>query len=1140
MELVPKEIIKFEEKGDQIDLLGNKGVKLLKLWGSCIPIPYGFIISTNMSEKYYYSKKSVKIKIFDEVIKKLKSIEKYAGKQLGNIEKPLFLSATSSSINPTLGLTNTIQNIGIDENIVKTKIALNENSMFYIELYIRFIKQFCTLIIGVEQSTINHIINEYNDNIAGSFNLEKDFMIFSERINKLVFEYTSNTNSLDKYEEIKLIIEYILSCNDIFKKKESKTAIIIQEMVFGDIGKNSGSGIIFSRNPLDGKKGLYGYYSPNTPIQDIYSGKKSPVTIKECKFNSKIKDSLQKINQTIEKIFSTPQEYTFINQEGRLYVLETWPLSLKTEAIPKIAVDMVAEGIIDKKNAIMMIEPKVIKKLISKQIDLTISRRQILSGQPVSSGVITGRVLFDPTDIGSLFPTEPLILVRNFISPEDVIFLKQVKGILTCKGGINSHASIIAKGLGKCCVVGANQAYVDEENEKLIVGSKKIDKGDWLTIDGYTGNVYKGKLFFPPSKSNTNFNRILKWADEIRSIGIRANCDVGETAKLAIEHGAEGIGLCRTEHIFLSSSERVLIQRYLLSSDKNEKRLLLKKIQEVLENSIVEILSAMDGRPVYIRTFDFLMHEILPRTEEEINQLLCGTNYNKKYITSRNNQLLSITPMLGIRGCRIGIFYPDLIKTQYVSLFNAAVKLSKLGKKPKLSITIPFIMETRELLAQKELINKVKDEICNVNNIELDFEIGVMVEQPRTVFILDQIVPYIDFISFGTNDLTQLTFGLCRDNSSLILDSYLDKNYFTENPFIVLDEIGVGKLIQIGISCAKSKKPGIEFGICGEQVSNEKTISFCIDNELNYISCNPHELVSTRLIAAKATIEREKNIPKYCDDSIKDNMERNWSIIFINQIKDLQKIGSYVEAQEIARRWGLEVCKKYDISYSHNWKFIKRNIVDRWFGKREYKRFLPGWSMDDIFDYAKKNPGKSFRVSLFPDNIACHAVSYPLPADSFDDWPSTISNIDKNITMEIFPEPPQNNVCFRVYSAVDESNIEIGFGQAMHVFEAEQGIHPIVGATKIDDQYTYFEENYDKMNAARFNELKKHINNMIKKHAETIQSKCYWVRKALGVEYVLIEGYYDPEKPDNILICDIDLPLDIAFIVKNEMGVEVV
>jgi len=868
-------------------ILGGKGVNLSLMAKLGLPVPPGFTISTKVCDYFYKNNKKIPKKILNQAYKEIKIIENITKKKFGDLSNPLLISVRSGSRVSMPGMMDTILNLGLND---KTVIALKKktsNGRFAKDSYRRFIQMYSNVVLGIESYLFEDLIENYKltkgvlqdteleeDDWDGLIKNFKDIVkskskkIFPQNVNEQLYGAISavflswNSKRAKVYRKINYIPE------------KWGTAVNVQAMVFGNMGDNCATGVAFTRNPSTGKKEIFGEYLINAQGEDVVAGTRTPQYIlkkSRTAANSKhlsLEESMPKIFQQLKKIFSQlekkyrdMQDIEFTVENNKLWMLQTRSGKRTANAAIKIAVDMVNEKLISKKEAVLRVDPNILDTLLHPTLDEKAKKEIIASGLPASPGAASGRVTFS-ADEAERFKEQmqDTILVRMETSPEDINGMHAAKGILTARGGMTSHAAVVARGMGKPCVSGSSEIKIDYENKLFEAGSYKVKEGDIITIDGGSGKVMLGKV--PTVKSNISgdFSKLMGWADKYRKLKVRSNSETPSDTKIARDFGAEGIGLCRTEHMFFDEKRIVSVRQMILSKTLSDRKEALTKILPYQRNDFVEIFKIMNGLPVTVRLLDPPLHEFLPKTEKDIDNIAKELNISNKDIKARITELHEQNPMLGHRGCRLGISYPEIYQMQCQAIFEALAVCKK--KKIKLvipEIMIPLVSTAAEIEIMRDLVDKKADEVQKIHSIKIKYYVGTMIELPRAALRAKDIAKFADFFSFGTNDLTQTTFGISRDDSGKFLNDYVENKIFNKDPFVSIDERGVGELIEIGSKRGRMQKKSLKIGICGEHGGDPASIEFCEKNKLNYVSCSPFRVPIARLAAAQAWLKKKKN-----------------------------------------------------------------------------------------------------------------------------------------------------------------------------------------------------------------------------------------------------------------------------------------
>ncbi len=870
---------KAEGTGDMKDLLGGKGAGLAEMTNAGIPVPPGFTITTEMCT-YFYQHNEKLPDGFDEELKKyLKRLEKVTGKKFGSPENPLLVSVRSGAKFSMPGMMDTILNLGLNDEVVKGLAKISGDERFAYDAYRRFIQMFGNVVMGIDKNKFEKYLEEKKEEKGLKYDSEltgDDLKDIVKKYKQVYKEETGEEFPQDPMVQLKRAIEAVFkSWNNpraITYRKLNKipddlgTAVNIVTMVFGNMGYDSGTGVGFTRNPATGEKEFYGEYLTNAQGEDVVAGIRTPKPISELKKEMpEVYNQLVEITQRLEKHYRDVQDFEFTIEKGTLYMLQTRTGKRTPLAAVKIAVDMVEEGLITKEEGIMRVEPSQIDQLLHPILDPKVKVEPIAKGLPASPGAASGKVVFTADEAEEKAKKEPVILVRVETSPDDIHGMNAAKGILTSRGGMTSHAAVVARGMGKPCIVGCGALQVDEARKIVKVGDKEIKEGEWITIDGGTGNVMLGKVPTIEGGITGEFKKLMDWADEIRKIGVRTNADTPQDAKKAREFGAEGIGLCRTEHMFFAPERLPIVQEMIMAETEEDRKKALDKLLPFQKDDFKGIFKEMDGFPVIIRTLDPPLHEFLPKREELMVEIALMKERKedrkkieeKEKILKRVEQLHEFNPMLGHRGCRLGITYPEITEMQARAIIEASCELAKEGIKVIPEIMIPLVGNVNELANQKEVVVEVAEEVMRKYDVKIKYMVGTMIEVPRAALTADQIAKEAEFFSFGTNDLTQMTLGFSRDDAVKFLFFYLDKKILNDDPFMTLDQEGVGQLVEMGIKKGRSTNPNLEVGICGEHGGDPESVKFCHRVGMNYVSCSPYRVPVARISAAQAVIEEK-------------------------------------------------------------------------------------------------------------------------------------------------------------------------------------------------------------------------------------------------------------------------------------------
>jgi pyruvate,orthophosphate dikinase len=863
-------------------LLGGKGANLAEMTRIGLPVPPGFTITTEACAHYYKNNEQWPEGLEEEILANLKQLEEKSGKKFGDPNNPLLVSVRSGAPVSMPGMMDTILNLGLNDEVVEGLAKLTGDKRFAYDCYRRFIQMFGNVVMGIDHSKFEAILDEVKEEVGAKLDTDLDAEALKKVIQKYKELYKKETGEdfpQEPYEQLKRAI------NAVFESWNNKraityrkihgipddwgTAVNVQMMVFGNMGFDSGTGVGFTRNPSTGEKEYYGEYLLNAQGEDVVAGIRTPKPIVEMeKELPKAFEELKKVYEILEKHYKDMQDFEFTIEKGKLYLLQTRTGKRTAQAAIKIAVDMVKEGLIDKKTAILRVDPNQLNQLLHPQIDRSQSIQVLAKGLPASPGAAYGKVVFDADEAEKLGNEgEKVILVRPETTPDDIHGVVAAQGVLTSRGGMTSHAAVVARGMGKPCVAGCEAIKIDLDKKQFTVNGTVVKEGDYITIDGGTGEVILGQVKTIPPQLSGDFQTLLSWADEVRKLGVRANADTPQDAQKALEFGAEGIGLCRTEHMFMAPDRLPSVQRMIMAQSEEERRKALSEIEPMQKGDFKEIFRIMEGKPVTIRLIDPPLHEFLPKLEDLLVEV---TTLRVKGVTGpeleEKENLLKIVrnlheanPMLGLRGCRLGILYPEIVEMQVRAIMEAACELTKEGIKVIPEIMIPLVGHRNEIKVLKEKLDEVAQAVIKEYGVDVSYSFGTMIEVPRAALVADQIAEYAEFFSFGTNDLTQMTFGYSRDDAEgKFLFYYEEKGILEEDPFQVLDQEGVGQLMQMGVQKGRSTRSNLKCGICGEHGGEPKSVKFCHKIGLNYVSCSPFRVPIARLAAAQAAIEAEK------------------------------------------------------------------------------------------------------------------------------------------------------------------------------------------------------------------------------------------------------------------------------------------
>ena len=885
--MVNKQVYLFEE-GDagMKNLLGGKGANLCEMTKIGLPVPPGFAITTEVCVDYYKNGKKMPAGLDGEIASALHKLEKKSGKTFGDPANPLLVSVRSGSRVSMPGMMDTILNLGLNDETVQGLAKLTKNERFAFDAYRRLIQMFSGVVLGVSHDKFEELLEHAKHKKGVKLDMELDAQALKELIDQyknVVLKESGQEFPRDPQQQLKMSINAVFnSWNNqraIVYRKQYKipedwgTAVNVQVMVFGNLGNDCGTGVAFTRNPSTGEKVVWGEYLMNAQGEDVVAGIRTPKPISALKQdNAQVFEEFMKVCAVLEKHYRDMQDVEFTIERGKLYMLQTRNGKRTAQAAVKIAVDLANEGLLTQEEAILRVVPNELDQLLHKSIDPKAKLTIIARGLPGAPGAAVGKVVFDADEAEELAKKgEKLVLVRPETAPDDIHGMIAAQGVLTSRGGLTSHAAVVARGMGKPCVVGCEELRVDVKAKKIFTGKEigksgeeiVVKEGDFITLDGATGNVILGQAPMVEPKLGAEFKKLLEWADKIRKLKVRANADLPTDAEKAFELGAEGVGLCRTEHMFFAPDRLPVVQEMILAHTEEGRKAALAKLLPMQRSDFVGIFKAMHGHPVTIRLIDPPLHEFLPAREEllvEVATLKASKGDAKKIaekesLLARVTQLHEVNPMLGLRGCRLGIVYPEIFEMQAQAIFEAAVQCAKSGIQVRPEVMIPIVSHVNELKFTRASVEKMAKQVMERENTQIEYMIGTMIELPRAALTADEIAEEAEFFSFGTNDLTQTTFGFSRDDAEgKFLGHYVDKKILAVSPFSVLDREGVGKLMKIAVELGRGKKKNLKIGICGEHGGDPSSIEFCHLAGLDYVSCSPFRVPIARLAAAQAVI----------------------------------------------------------------------------------------------------------------------------------------------------------------------------------------------------------------------------------------------------------------------------------------------
>ncbi|MBN2518353.1 MAG: pyruvate, phosphate dikinase [Candidatus Altiarchaeota archaeon] len=871
-----KYLYSFEEGDKNMkNLLGGKGANLAEMTSLGIPVPPGFVITTDVCKAYYANGRKYPSGFNEQIKEYMKKLEDRMGMKFGDPVNPLLVSVRSGAPVSMPGMMDTILNLGINDKVVEALIKKTGNERFAWDAYRRFIQMFGNVVLKVGHEKFEKILQAQKDNRRVKLDTELD----AEDLKKVVKGYktlikkeTGSDFPENPMKQLQMAVDAVFeSWNNprAIKYREIHeisvdlgTAVNVQSMVFGNMGENSGTGVCFTRNPSTGEKEFYGEYLMNAQGEDVVAGIRTPKHLDDMKKElPKLYKELTDIMTDVEKHYKDMQDMEFTIQEGKLYLLQTRNGKRTAQAAVRIAVELVGEKLIDKDAAILRVEPNQLNQLLHKQIDTKAKVKVIAKGLPASPGAAVGKAVFSAERAEELADEEgeKVVLVRNETSPEDIHGMVVAQGILTAKGGMTSHAAVVARGMGKCCVAGAESIRVDEDKKQFSVGDVIVKEGDLISLNGSTGEVILGEAPTVDPEMKGEFGTLMRWADDVRKLGVRTNAETPRDAKVARDFGAEGIGLARTEHMFFEADRIKSMRQMILAGDEKGRRKALDKLLPLQRGDFEELFEIMDGLDVTIRLLDPPLHEFLPNTDEGVKEVAKEMGVSPEKLKDAIKSLHEINPMLGFRGCRLAIVYPEIAEMQTRAIFEAAANVSKKGVKVRPEVMIPVVAAWQEMKINREIVEKTAKQVLEEKKVNIPIRIGTMIELPRAALTADKIAEHAEFFSFGTNDLTQTTYGFSRDDSGKFIPSYIERGILEKDPFEVVDQDGVGQLIQMSVERGRKTRPDLKIGICGEQGGEPRSVAFCHKAGLTYVSCSPYRVPIARLAAAHAALKEKQS-----------------------------------------------------------------------------------------------------------------------------------------------------------------------------------------------------------------------------------------------------------------------------------------
>lgn len=871
-----KYVYAFKEGNkDMRNLLGGKGANLAEMTSIGLPVPRGFTVTTEACNKYYDDGEQISEEIKLQIFEKLEELEQTTGKKMGDLNNPLLVSVRSGARASMPGMMDTVLNLGLNDEVAKNFAVATNNKRFAYDSYRRFIMMFADVVKGYSKSSFERLL----DNIKEEKNAKYDTDLNAEDMYEVAMKFKEVYKDLSgvdfpqnpKVQLIEAVTAVFRSWNNeraiIYRRMNDipgswGTAVNIQEMVYGNKGDDCGTGVAFTRNPSTGENRLYGEYLINAQGEDVVAGVRTPQDISTLKsVMPNVYEEFVKTTQILEKHYRDMQDMEFTIENGKLFMLQTRNGKRTAAAALKIAVDLVKEGMLTKEEALLKVEPKQLDSLLHPNFDIQALKeaKNIATGLAASPGAGCGKIYFSAEDVSAAKEKgEKVLLVRLETSPEDIQGMNDAEGILTIRGGMTSHAAVVARGMGRCCVCGCGELTVNEQEKTLTTKEGVIYKeGDYLSLDGSTGKVYEGIIQTVEPSISGDFEIFMSWADATRTLKVRTNADTPKDARQALAFGAEGIGLCRTEHMFFEESRIFNFRRMIAAETKEQREEALEKILPYQKEDFEGLFEAMGEYPVTIRFLDPPLHEFLPHTDEEIKPLAESLGVSFESLKKRVESLKEFNPMMGHRGCRLAITYPEIAVMQTKAVIEAAINVNQRGGHVVPEIMIPLVGEVRELKYVKNIVCETADKIIKEANAKLNYKVGTMIEIPRAALTADEIAEVAEFFSFGTNDLTQMTYGFSRDDAAKFLDTYYEKQILESDPFARLDQKGVGKLVEIAVTKGRATRPNIKLGICGEHGGDPSSVEFCHKLGLDYVSCSPYRVPIARLAAAQAAIKSE-------------------------------------------------------------------------------------------------------------------------------------------------------------------------------------------------------------------------------------------------------------------------------------------
>ena len=866
-----------EGNANMRELLGGKGANLAEMTNIGLPVPQGFTITTEACTQYYEDGRQINDEIFAEIMEYVEKMEKITGKKFGDLHNPLLVSVRSGARASMPGMMDTILNLGLNEDVVNVIAEKSNNPRWAWDCYRRFIQMYSDVVMEVGKKYFEQLIDQMKEKKGVTLDVELTADDLKELAGQFKAEYKAKIGEefpTDPKEQLMGAIKAVFRSWDnpranVYRRDNDipyswGTAVNVQSMAFGNMGDDCGTGVAFTRNPATGEKKLMGEFLTNAQGEDVVAGVRTPMPIAEMaeKFPEAFKQ-FEDVCKILEDHYRDMQDMEFTVEHGKLYMLQTRNGKRTPAAALKIACDLVDEGMIDEKKAVAMIEPRSLDTLLHPQFDTEVLKKTPVIGKalPASPGAACGKIVFSAEDAKAWKERgEKVVLVRLETSPEDIEGMKASQGILTVRGGMTSHAAVVARGMGKCCVSGCGDIKMDEENKQFELAGKVYHEGDWLSIDGSTGNIYDGAVPTVDASIGGEFGRVMGWADKYRRLGVRTNADNPHDTAQAVKFGAEGIGLCRTEHMFFEADRIPAIREMICADTLEQREKALAKLEPMQQGDFEAMYIALEGRPMTVRFLDPPLHEFVPTEEADIELLAKDMGKSVAEIKNIIASLHEFNPMMGHRGCRLAVTFPEIAAMQTRAVIKAALNVNAAHPEWHIvpEIMIPLVGEVKELKYVKDVVVKTADEIISSVRSDMKYKVGTMIEIPRAALTADEIAKEADFFSFGTNDLTQMTFGFSRDDAGKFLGAYYDKKIYENDPFAKLDQVGVGKLVKMAATMGRESNPDIHLGICGEHGGDPASVEFCHKVGLDYVSCSPFRVPIARLAAAQAAIREQR------------------------------------------------------------------------------------------------------------------------------------------------------------------------------------------------------------------------------------------------------------------------------------------